>query len=80
MDNIIDRINDIEKRLIKLEKIEQRRKIFAIIKLFFYLAIIIGIIVFIFIMYNKIIDTIAPYQEIVNNYNDTKDIFNNFIK
>lgn len=80
MDELIERVNDIEKRLLKLEKIEQRRKTLAIIKFIFYLAIIIGIIVLIFIMYNRIMEIIAPFQEVVNKYNDTKDIFSNFIK
>lgn len=80
MDELIERVNDIEKRLLKLEKIEQRRKALAIIKFIFYLAIIIGIIVLIFIMYNRIMEIIAPFQEVVNKYNDTKDIFSNFIK
>ena len=36
MDELIERVNDIEKRLLKLEKIEQRRKALAIIKFIFY--------------------------------------------
>jgi len=80
MENVVEKINDLERRLEKLEKIEQRRKILTIIKILLYLAIIVVIIVFGIYMYNRIIDTIAPYQEIVNNYNDTKDIFSNFMK
>lgn len=76
--NIEERLNNIEKRLIKLEKIEQRRRTLAIIKLLFYVAIIIGIIVLIFIIYNKIMDVIAPFQEIVDKYNETKETISGF--
>ena len=80
MDNITERLNNIERRLVKLEKIEQRRKILSIIKFLTYLAVIIAIIVFGFYMYNRIIDTIEPYKEVVDKYNETKDVFNNFVK
>ena len=53
MDNITERLNNIERRLVKLEKIEQRRKTLSIIKFLIYLVVIIAIIVFGFYMYNR---------------------------
>ncbi len=78
--NLEERLDNLEKRLVKLEKIENRRRALAIIKVLFYLAIIIGLVVLIFVMYNRIMEIIAPFQEIVNKYNDTKDIFTGLIK
>ncbi len=78
--NLEERLDNLEKRLVKLEKIENRRRALAIIKVLFYLAIIIGLVILIFVMYNRIMEIIAPFQEIVNKYNDTKDIFTGFIK
>lgn len=78
--NLEERLDNLEKRLVKLEKIENRRRTLAIIKVLFYIAIIVGLIVLIFIMYNRIMEIIAPFQEIVNKYNDTKDIFTGLIK
>lgn len=78
--NLEERLDNLEKRLVKLEKIENRRRTLAIIKVLFYLAIIIGLVILIFVMYNRIMEIIAPFQEIVNKYNDTKDIFTGLIK
>ena len=78
--NLEERLDNLEKRLVKLEKTENRRRALAIIKVLFYLAIIIGLVVLIFVMYNRIMEIIAPFQEIVNKYNDTKDIFTGLIK
>ena len=56
--NLEERLDNLEKRLVKLEKIENRRRALAIIKVLFYLLIIIGLVVLIFVMYNRIMEII----------------------
>ena len=91
--NYEEKINDLETRLIKLEKIEQRRKIKNIIVLSIYGVIVIGLIVLAFVFYSKI----KPYKEKIDSlrnfgsdlktdtiiggdsgFGDFGDFFNNF--
>ena len=61
--NYEDKINELENRLIKLEKVERRRKIKNIIVLSIYGIIVISIIVIIGVLYMKI----KPYKEKIDN-------------
>ena len=91
--NYEEKINDLETRLVKLEKIEKRRKIKSIIVLSIYGVIVVGLIILAFVFYSKI----KPYKEKIdslrnfgsdlktdtiiggdNGFGDFGDFFNNF--
>ena len=57
--NVSDKINDLEKRVAALEKIEHRRKVKNIIIFILYSIVVIAMIVGMIIMYNKL----KPYKE-----------------
>ena len=88
-----EKINDLEKRLTKLEKIEERRKIKSIIVLSIYGVIVVALLVLVFVFYSKI----KPYKEKIDSlknfgsdlktdtiiggdtgFGDFGDFFNNF--
>ncbi|MBR4830467.1 MAG: hypothetical protein IKZ96_01710 [Bacilli bacterium] len=82
-----EKVLELEKRLEKLERIEKRRKSILIVKIAGITLLVIAIIVFGFIVYRKVEETIRPYKEFmdktneVNNKVDTqinkiKDFFN----
>lgn len=65
-----ERINELEKRLEKLERIEKRRKGLLIAKITAIVLLIIAILVGSYIAYKKINEAIKPYKEYIEKKND----------
>ena len=85
--NIWDKINNLEERLVKLEKIEHRRKVKNIIVLSLYGVVIISIIVMVIVFYKKLkpyTDTVSDIRDYLGGYNtdyglnDYTDFFSDF--
>ena len=78
-----ERINELEKRLEKLEKIEKRRKGFLIAKIVGIVLLIVSIIVGGYILYLKVEEALKPYKDLIkttdkvnNGIDSIKDLFN----
>lgn len=61
-----ERINELEKRLEKLERIEKRRKGLLIAKVVGILLLVVAIIVGGYILYLKVEETLKPYKDLIN--------------
>ena len=59
-----ERINELEKRLEKLERIEKRRKGFLIAKIVGIVLLIVAILVAGYILYLKVEEVLKPYKVI----------------
>ena len=68
-----DRINELEKRIEKLERIEKRRKSILVFKIAGITLLVIAIVVFGFIIYNKVQETIRPYKEFIDKTNEVNN-------
>lgn len=64
-----DKILELEKRLEKLEKIEKRRKSIMWLKIAGITLLVVAILVFGYIVYRKVEETIKPYKEIIEKTN-----------
>ena len=64
-----DKILELEKRLEKLEKIEKRRKSIMWLKIAGITLLVVAILVFGYIVYRKVEETIRPYKEIIEKTN-----------
>lgn len=64
--NLVDKINELEKRVEALEKVEHRRKVKNIIVFSFYGVFIIAMIIVLIILYNKL----KPYKDTYDSMND----------
>jgi flagellar basal body-associated protein FliL len=78
-----ERINELEKRLAKLERIEKRRKSLIIAKIVGIVLLIVAIIVGGYILYLKVEETIKPYRDLLeatdkvnDGIDNIKDLFN----
>lgn len=71
-----ERLNELEKRISKLEKINKRRKTFAIVKLIIVLILIAGLAYGGYRLYQKVDETIKPYKKIVEQYNKADEKIN----
>lgn len=72
--NIYDKVNDLEKRVVALEKIEHRRKIKNIIIFCIYSVVVIAMIVSVIYLYGKL----KPYKEKIDNINGIFDTNSNY--
>ena len=70
MNELEIRLQDIDNRLKKLEKIERNRRIFGVIKLVITFLLIIVIIVYGIFLYNEFSSKIGSFKDIINNYQD----------
>lgn len=71
-----ERLNELEKRISKLEKIEKRRKTFALVKFIIVIALI-GVVAYGgYVLYQKVEETIKPYKKIVEQYNKADEKIN----
>ena len=70
MNELEIRLQDIDNRLKKLEKIERNRRIFGVIKLVITFLLIIVIIVYGIFSYNEFSSKIGSFKDIINNYQD----------
>ena len=68
-----EKVFELEKRLEKLEKIEKRRKSILWIKIAGITLLVIAILIFGYIVYRKVEETIRPYKEIIDKTNGTGD-------
>jgi cell division protein FtsB len=68
-----DKIKELEKRLEKLERIEKRRKSLLALKIVGISLLVIGVVVFGYLVYRKVEETIRPYKEIIDKANATND-------
>ena len=78
-----ERINELEKRLAKLERIEKRRKSLVIAKIVGIVLLILAIIVGGYILYLKVEETLKPYRDLLeatdkvnDGIDNIKDLFN----
>ncbi len=67
--SIEERLDDIERRLRKLEAIEKRRQILGIIKLVLTLLLLAALVLGAIYAYNFFKDNIEPYRDIIEKYN-----------
>ncbi len=67
--SIYDKVNDLEKRVVALEKIEHRRKIKNIIVFCVYSLVVVLMIVSVIYLYGKL----KPYKEKIDNINGIFD-------
>jgi type IV secretory pathway TrbF-like protein len=65
-----DKVLELEKRLEKLEKIEKRRKSIMWLKIAGITLLVIAVLVFGFIVYQKVQETIRPYKEFIDKTNE----------
>lgn len=65
-----DKIKELEKRLEKLERIEKRRKSILVLKIAGIALLVIAIVVFGYIVYRKVEETIRPYKEVIDKANN----------
>ncbi len=72
--NIYDKVNDLEKRVVALEKIEHRRKIKNIVIFCIYSVVVIAMIVSVIYLYGKL----KPYKEKIDNINGIFDTNSNY--
>ena len=72
-----ERINELEKRLAKLERIEKRRKNLIIAKIVGIVLLIIAIIVGAYILYLKVEETLKPYRDLLEATDKVKDGIDN---
>lgn len=68
-----DKVLELEKRLEKLERIEKRRKALLWIKVAGITILIIAIVIFGYIVYKKVEETIRPYKEFIDKTNDVNN-------
>ena len=74
-----DKVLELEKRLEKLERIEKRRKSVLILKIAGITLLVIAIVVFGYIVYRKVEETIRPYKEFIDKANETNNKIDNSI-
>lgn len=72
-----EKINELEKRIAKLERIEKRRKSLLIAKVAAIVLIVIAIIVAGFILYLKVEELLKPYKDFIETKDTVKDSVNN---
>jgi len=72
-----ERINELEKRLAKLERIEKRRKSLIIAKIVGIVLLIIAIIVGGYILYLKVEETLKPYRDLLEATDKVNDGIDN---
>ncbi len=68
-----EKVFELEKRLEKLERIEKRRKSLLALKIVGISLLVIGVVVFGYLVYRKVEETIRPYKEIIDKANATND-------
>ena len=83
--SVNEKLDNLEKRVVALEKIEHRRKIKNIIIFCIYMVFFIGVVIGGFILYNKFkpyVDKIDSMNEIIdkNNLGEYTDLFNDLFK
>ena len=66
-----ERLNQLEERLVKLEKKERRRTIISRIKTILALIILAVMIGFGFYAYTKVKETIKPIEELTEKYHNS---------
>ena len=78
MEEVENKIQELEERIEKLEKRERNRKVLGIVKSCFSLLLFAAVIFAGIKFYQQIMDEIAPYKEIVDSYTefDMNDLFN----
>lgn len=74
-----DKIKELEKRLEKLERIEKRRKSILVLKITGITLLVIAIVVFGYIVYIKVEETIRPYKEVIDKANNVNNQVDNQI-
>ncbi len=79
MEELKEKIDNLEERIGKLEKIEKRRRIAGVVKTVCSLLLFLAIIIAGYTVYTRIMDEIQPYREIVDSYSefDFNNIFGN---
>lgn len=74
-----NKIKELEARLSRLEKIENKRKTFKIIKIIIKLIILLAVLFGLWTGYNYVNETIIkPYKETVDEIKDTYDNVKNY--
>ena len=74
-----NKIKELEARLSRLEKIENKRKTFKIIKIIIKLIILLSVLFGLWMGYNYVNETIIkPYKETVDEIKDTYDNVKNY--
>ena len=76
MNELEIRLQDIDNRLKKLEKIERNRRVFGVIKLVITFLLIIVIIVYGIFLYDDFSSEIGSYKDIINNYQEYNSNYN----
>ena len=76
MNELEIRLQDIDNRLKKLEKIERNRRLFGVIKLVITFLLIIVIIVYGIFLYNEFSRKIGSFKDIISNYQEYNSNYN----
>ena len=70
MNELEIRLQDIDKRLKRLEQIERNRRILGVIKLVITILLVLIMIFYAIFLYHEFTENIGSYQDIFNNFTE----------